>query len=88
MSVYRYTIAENVSLGDVQDSLMLAVLAMECLHGPAQTRLDLVHDFAPGKRSWSIDATTEVGRDLNCLFTGFLHKEFGAQSFRVERVVT
>ena len=85
MSVYRYTIAENISLEDVHDSLTLAVLAMECLHGSAQTRLDLIHDFKAGKRSWFIDARTEVGRDLNRLFTGFLQREFGQGSFQVER---
>ena len=86
MSIYRYTIDADVSMRDVQDSLMLAILATECVHGSARTRLDLIHDFDEDKRTWFIDATTEVGLHLNQLFTGFLQKEFGPQSFRVERI--
>ena len=33
-----------------------------------------------------IDASTPVGRDLNRVFIGFLTREFGPGSFRVERV--
>ena len=34
-NMYRYTLGSDVSMTDVQDSLQLAVLAMECLHGSA-----------------------------------------------------
>ena len=33
-----------------------------------------------------IDASTQVGRDINRLFTGFVLREFGPDSFRVERI--
>lgn len=85
-NAYRYTLRANVSIQDVQDSLMLAILAMECLHGSAQTRLELSHQFDRASRTLVIGCATQVGRDLNRLFTGFLHKEFGPESFRVERI--
>lgn len=85
-SIYRYMLGDTVPMQDVQDSLLLAILAMECLHGSAQTRLDLVHEFDPKKRVCIIDAATQVGRDLNRLFTGFLQREFGHDSFQVERM--
>jgi hypothetical protein len=85
---YRYTLGSNVSMQEVQDSLLLAVLAMECLHGAAQARLDLCHQFDPKNRVCVIDGSTEVGRDLNRLFTGFLQREFGSDSFTVRRVLS
>jgi len=33
-----------------------------------------------------IDAATPVGRDLNRVFIGLVTREFGPDSFRVERV--
>lgn len=33
-----------------------------------------------------IEAGTEVGRDLNRLFTGFLQREFPCGGFQVERI--
>lgn len=83
---YRYTLGNGVPMRNVEDSLMLAILTMECLHGSAQARLDLSHEFDPKKRICVIDATTQVGRDCNRLFTGYLLSEFGRSSFRVERL--
>lgn len=85
-NTYRYTLGGDIPMREVQDSLMLAVLAMECIYGSAQARLDLSHEFDPKRRVCVIDAATQVGRDLNRLFTGFLQREFGADSFRVERI--
>lgn len=85
-NVYQYTLGSNVSMQEVQDSLTLAILAIECLHGAAQARLELSHEFDPKQRTCVIDAATRIGRDLNRLFTGFLQREFGADSFSVERV--
>ena len=84
-STYRYTLGSEISMADVQDSLHLAVLAVECMHGAAQARLDVSHEFDPKNRTCVIDAATRVGRDLNRLFIGFLQKEFGPDSFSVER---
>jgi hypothetical protein len=84
--VYRYTFDPNVSPEDLEASLLLAVLAAECLHGEAQVRLDAAHFFDKDRRACVIDAGTAVGRDLNRLFAGFVTREFGADVFKVERV--
>jgi hypothetical protein len=39
-----------------------------------------------GLQTHDCDAGTPVGRDFNRLFLGFLQREFGPESFRVERV--
>jgi hypothetical protein len=84
--LYRYKFDASVSLEDVEASLMLAILATESLHGEAQVRLDAAHLFDADRRACVIDAGTAVGRDLNRLFAGFVTREFGADSFEVERV--
>ena len=84
--VYRYTFAPTVPIEEVEASLVLAVMATESLHGQAQVRLDAAHAIDAGKRMCVIDASTLVGRDLNRLFIGFIGREFGEDSFQVERV--
>jgi hypothetical protein len=84
--IYRYTFQADASLEDVEASLLLAILATESLHGEAQVRLDAGHYFDPDRRACVIDAGTAVGKDVNRLFTGFLRREFGDDSFQVERV--
>ena len=84
--VYRFVIQPRVPLDEIECSLVLAILTTESLHGETQTRLDAAHFFDADQRACVIDAHTDVGRDLNRIFTGLLLREFGPDSFRVERV--
>ena len=84
--IYRYTFQDAAPLEDIEASLVLAILATESLHGEAQVRLDAGHHFDPDRRACVIDAGTAVGKDVNRLFTGFLRREFGDDSFTVEHV--
>ncbi|QDU23754.1 hypothetical protein [Urbifossiella limnaea] len=85
MTPYRYTFDPAVPADELGDTLVLAVIAAEALHGESQTRLDAGHAVGDGGRVVVIDAGTAVGRDLNRLFVGFATREFGPDSFRVER---
>jgi hypothetical protein len=84
--VYRYVFADEVPAVEVETTLVLSIFGVESLHGEAQTRLDVQHAFDAKRRVVVIDASTPVGRDLNRLFIGFMTREFGPGSFRVERV--
>jgi len=84
--VYRYTFASSVPFEEVEASLVLAIMATESLHGQSQVRLDAAHAIDTEKLSCAIDASTPVGRDLNRLLIGFISREFGPDSFDVERV--
>ncbi len=84
--LYRYSFASEVPLEEVEASIVLALFAVESLHGEAQTKLDAAHIFDEPKRCCVIDATTAVGRDLSRIFAGFLRREFGEKSFQVRRV--
>jgi hypothetical protein len=83
--LHRYTFKPDVPIEEAKTSLLLAILATESLHGEAVVRLDAAHYFDTTKRACVIDAGTPVGRDINRLFVGFLHREFGPDSFSVER---
>jgi hypothetical protein len=85
-SLYRYRFAHEVPLEEIEATLLLALFAAESLHGEAQVRLDAAHYLDKEQRTCIIDAVTPVGQDLNRLFIGFLSREFGADTFQVERV--
>jgi hypothetical protein len=86
MTLYRYTFPADVPKAEVEASLLLAVIAVEGLHGEAQTRLDAGHAISGKFGACVIDGDTPVGRDLARVFTAFLRREFGEDSFRVERL--
>ena len=81
---YRYTFPPGPGADDLQDTLLLSILACEALHGDARVRLEVDYKFDRRHRHYEIAADSDVGRDLNRLFTGLLAKEFGPDSFRVE----
>ena len=83
---YRYTFVPTVEFEEIEASLVLALLAVESLHGESQTRLDAAHATDATNRVLVIDASTTVGQDLNRLFVGFLKREFGPDAFRVEHL--
>lgn len=84
--LFRYSFSPHVELDEVEATLLLALWGAESLHGESQVRLDAAHFLDPDRRACVIDAGTPVGRDINCLFVGFVRREFGSDSFQVERV--
>jgi hypothetical protein len=84
--LYRYRFSNRVATEEVEGALLLAVLALESLHGAAQVRLDADHAFDAVSRTCVVDGSTSVGRDLNRLFYGFVVREFGEDNVAVERI--
>ena len=62
--LYRYNFDSKVPIRDVEESLLLAVLAAESLHGRSLVRLDASFCLDSHKRSCVVDAATEVGRAI------------------------
>jgi len=85
-NVYKYSFDNKLPLKDIEESLFLAALATECLHGRSSMKLDASFSLSRKKRACVVDANTEVGRNIACIFTGFLTKEFGEKNFRVKRL--
>ncbi len=85
--VYSYQFKENVPIREVEDSLMLAVLATESVFGRSQVHLDARFHLDKENHSCIVDAGNEVGRNIARIFTGFLTKEFGEEAFQIQRFI-
>ena len=85
--VFRYRFQENVSLDDIEAEIVLALLNVECLHGPARTRLEATHYLDGEQRMLIVDATTEVAEDFNRLLVGGLLRAYGPDGFQVTRLL-
>lgn len=83
--VLRYTFASSVCMREVEETLLLAVLAVESLHGESTVRLDASYSVDASRRTCVIDGSTEVGRALSRVFTGFVTREFGGDAFGIHR---
>lgn len=87
MSVaFRHTLCLPIPFPDVLETLDLAFIAVESLHGAERTRLDARYESDSGRLMLAIDAGTPVGQALNQIFTGFARREFGEHAFKIERV--
>ena len=82
---YRYKLPPDASMDSVQDSLMIAVLAAEGLHGRSRVRLDAWFELDRKARHCRVDAGTAVGQDIARIFESFLANEFGEGAYEVER---
>ncbi len=85
-TAYRYRFEGRVPLQDVEETLLLGVLAAEGLHGAARVAMDCRYSLDKDRRACAVDATTDAGRDLARIFTSLLLHEFGPDAFRVEAV--
>lgn len=84
--IYRYSFEPSVPLEEIEMTLLLALWCVESLHGESQVRLDASHLLDRARRVCVIDADSTVGLDVNRLFVGLLRREFGEDSFSVERL--
>jgi hypothetical protein len=84
--VFRYEFHGDIPMEEVESSLLLSLLGVESLHGETEVQLNAHYSLEPAARSCLVDAGTQVGRDLNRLFAGFIRREFGRDQFRVRRV--
>lgn len=84
--MYRFAFSTPADMAEVEQTLLLAVLAVSCLHGPAAVRLDAGYALDHDTRVLLVDASTPVGRDVTRVFAGLCAREFGDGSFRVEGV--
>jgi len=87
-TVYRYGFSPALNLFDIEQLIVAAVSVIEDLHGEAAARLDVRHYLDETQRRCVVDADSTIGIEFNKLFAGALTREFGPDSFRVERVAS
>jgi len=83
--IYKYRFDESVPAQELEDTFMLAMLAVESLHGRSRMRMESRFNLDKARRTCVIDASTDVGSDLARIFTGFATKEYGERSVLIER---
>ena len=84
--IVRYTFSQPVSMREAEETLLLAVLAVESLFGESTVRLDASFSIDSSRRACVIDASTDGGRAICRVFTGFVSREFGSEAFEIHRV--
>jgi hypothetical protein len=80
-----FVFSPGVSLTDAEETLHLAMFAVEGLAGRARVRLDTGYRVNPAGHAIAVDGTTPVGRLVVKVFVGLLLREFGEAAFRVGR---
>ena len=81
--IHRYEFEASAPADEIESTLLLAVMAVEGLHGKSRVRLDAKYCFDAEKHACVIDADTVVGQDISRIFTGFAIREFGEAAFSV-----
>ena len=84
--VCRFEFGQSVPMEEVEDTLLLAILAAEGVHGQARVRLDAGYHVAEDAHACVVDTSTPVGETVAQVFTGYLIREFGEDAFLVERL--
>lgn len=80
-TTYDFTFPEATDMESVRDSLAIAVVACEGIHGAAEVRLALDVEIDDTDRTCSVDATTDVGRAVAKAFMGLLTRELGENGY-------
>ncbi len=84
-NILIFKFEDTIPIQDLIDTLSLARIGVESLHGAAKAQIEIRQHINERERRIAIDATTDCGRDLAKLFTGFARKEYGWQAFTIER---
>jgi len=84
-TVYRLTFDIPVDMDTVEETLLLAILAVGCLYGEAAVRLDAGYAIDADARVVVLDGGTDIGRAVARIFIGFCSREFGDGTFSMVR---
>ena len=84
MKVCRFKLNEKLSRERMDELVAFAVISAECTFGQAKVRLNASYLTTDSKAV--IDVSSPVGEHIAEIFTGLLIRDYGEESFTVERV--
>lgn len=84
-AVYRFAFADSTDMAKVEEVLLLAILAVGCLHGQAAVRLEVGYAIKAESRSVVLDAGSALANAVARVFVGFSAHEFGESAFQIHR---
>lgn len=83
---FQYRFQKAVNVTETEATLLVAMIAIEALHGNSAVRMYGRYRFDPKQRVCEIDASPPLGQDLNKVYVGMLQREFGPSAFTVQKV--
>jgi hypothetical protein len=84
-SVYRLQFNESSDMGEVEDMLLMSILAVGCMHGEAAVRLEAGYDIDAGERLVVLEAGAPLAQAVARVFVGMCSHDLGGDAFRVVR---
>jgi hypothetical protein len=84
--VYHFRFDPEMPITDLEDILMLALVALNSLYGLTRLRLDCRLILDRKQRQLLIDGTTRAGYHLALIFTGVADYLLGNDEFRLFRI--
>ena len=82
---YHFTFKDDVPIDDIEDTLMVAAMAVESLVGRSTLKLDASFRLDKKTRRCTVDASTLAGQHLARILAGLLTQEFSESAFTVKR---
>lgn len=80
---YEYAFGPQADMSQVEETLLLATMAAEGLHGRARVRLEAGFRCDPASRTARVEGGTDVGEAIARIFTALLASTIGEQSFSI-----
>ena len=82
---YHFSFKKGLPIDAVEDTLMVAAMAVESLVGRSALKLDASFRLDKKNRRCTVDASTAAGQHIARVFVGLLTREFGEGAFSVKR---
>lgn len=80
---YCFKFTNAVDMRDVEETLLMSVIAAEAVHGRARVHLDARFNVDATNRSCVVGADSVVGQDIAKVFTEFLLLDVGESAFEI-----
>lgn len=81
---YRYSFPDGTDMKDIEETLLMSVIAAEGVHGRARVRIDASFDVDHDRCTCRISSGHDAGENIARVFTEFLLLERGDDGFELE----
>ena len=80
---YTIQFGDGASMSNVEETLLMSVIAAEGIHGRARVRLDAGFNLDHDRRICTVNADNPVGENIARVFVEFLLLDLGEEGFQV-----
>ena len=85
-TLYRFTFPEGTERALIEAQLAMAISSAEFAYGEPAVKLSARYYIAEDKPLCLLEASSPVGEHIVKVFTGFMTRGLGEESFCVERI--